>query len=182
MLLICIIYIHPSAFHGLIDHYLMQFIVINTHIPSIIAFYRLRRHLSFRRMAACTMRSQLIYIPLHLYHKYCRDSIIDSQMKLYRLFHYLKQYPVTRAHELKSVSSIHKYITHLASVINELSSVWNRRHEMTNRIPHHFRDMLTGSIDTFPVVVSRPVDNTVQSYLYNGKYKKHVMKVLNSFS
>jgi len=37
--------------------------------------------------------------------------------------------------------------------------------------------MLSGSIDTFPVVVSRPLDSTLQSYLYNGKYKKHVYKV-----
>jgi hypothetical protein len=101
---------------------------------------------------------------------------------LYRVFHYLKQYPVVRSYEVKSLSSIHKHINYLASAIDELSFVWNNRHQMTNRIPHHFRDMLTGSIDTFPIVVSRPVDNVVQSYLYNGKYKKHVMKVIHSAS
>jgi hypothetical protein len=118
---------------------------------------------------------------LYIYNRYCRDSIIDSQLKLYRLFHYLKLYPVVRAHELKSLSSINKYIEHLASVVDELSSVWNHRHNMINRTPHHFRHMLTGSIDSFPVVVSRPVDSKIQSYLYNGKYKKHVMKVTHSF-
>src|SRR6185437_13843068 len=46
---------------------------------------------------------------------------------------------------------------------------------MLNRIPHHFCNMLTGSIDTFPVVVERPQSDK-QSYLYNGKYKKHVYK------
>ena len=114
---------------------------------------------------------------MYIYLKYCKHSVIDSQTKLYQLFHYLKLYPIIRAHETTSITSIRKYIFFLASVVDELQTVWNSRHEMTNRIPHHFQSMLSGSIDTFPVVVSRPLDSTLQSYLYNGKYKKHVYKV-----
>jgi hypothetical protein len=114
---------------------------------------------------------------MYIYLKYCKHSVIDSQTKLYQLFHYLKLYPIIRAHETTSITSIRKYIFFLASVVDELQTVWNSRHEMTNRIPHHFQSMLSGSIDTFPVVVSRPLESTLQSYLYNGKYKKHVYKV-----
>ena len=103
--------------------------------------------------------------------------MIDKEKKLFRVFEYLKQYPTRRAHQLQSLSSIRKYIMFLASVVDELSTVWNDRHRMSNRTPHHFRSMLTGSIDTFPVCVSRPVDYEEQSYLYNGKYKQHVYKV-----
>jgi hypothetical protein len=114
---------------------------------------------------------------LYIYNKYCHHSVIDSKSKLYRLFRYFKQYPVARSNDSKSLTSLYKYIKYLASVVDELSIVWNDRHNMSNRIPHHFREMLTGSIDTFPVIVSRPTDGTQQSYLYNGKYKKHVYKV-----
>jgi hypothetical protein len=61
--------------------------------------------------------------------------------------------------------------------MNDMNDVWNRRHDMINRIPHLFQNMLSGSIDTFPVVVQRPTDKKTSSYLYNGKYKKHVLKV-----
>ena len=104
---------------------------------------------------------------MYIYLKYCKHSVIDSQTKLYQLFHYLKLYPIIRAHETTSITSIRKYIFFLASVVDELQTVC---HEMTNRIPHHFQSMLSGSI-------ARPLDSTLQSYLYNGKYKKHVYKV-----
>jgi hypothetical protein len=125
--------------------------------------------------AQCGLDSHTL---IYMYNKYCRHSIIDSQWKLYRVFRYLKQYPVARAHDSKSLTSVYMYIDYLASVVDELSIVWNARHNMSNRTPHHFRDMLTGSVDTFPVIVSRPTDATEQSYLYNGKYKKHVYKVI----
>lgn len=58
-----------------------------------------------------------------------------------------------------------------------IGGVWRRRHDMNNRIPHLFQPMLTGSVDTFPVVVSRPMDKHIAKYLYNGKYCKHILKV-----
>ena len=58
-----------------------------------------------------------------------------------------------------------------------VEGVWRRRHDMNNRVPHLFQHMLTGSIDTFPVVVSRPTHKHIAKYLYNGKYGKHILKV-----
>ena len=82
---------------------------------------------------------------LYIYNKYCHHSVIDSKSKLYRLFRYFKQYPVARSNDSKSLTSLYKYIKYLASVVDELSIVWNDRHNMSNRIPHHFREMLTAA-------------------------------------
>ena len=130
----------------------------------------LEAHTGLRR---CTFK--------HIFEKYCGPTtIIDAHIKLYRLFAFLKQYPVRRS--LTSILSVShptmsKYIIFLSSVIDELKFVWENRNAMSNRLPHHFANNLIGSIDSFPIKVYRPSDNAKQSLLYNGKYKHHIYKV-----
>jgi hypothetical protein len=120
---------------------------------------------------------------MHIFDKYCGSStVIDSHVKMYRLFAFMKQYPVCRSissNLLTSSTTITKYILFLSSVINELQPVWNSRNEMINRLPHHFANNVVGSIDTFPIKVYRPSSSSNQSLLYNGKYKYHLYKVLH---
>lgn len=119
---------------------------------------------------------------LYIYNKYCGiTTIINTHYKLYLVYAYFKIYPTIRANYhckiIIHIQSIKKYSQYLCSVMNDMNDVWNRRHEMINRTPHLFQNMLTGSIDTFPVIVSRPSNSKISSYLYNGKYKKHVLKI-----
>ena len=98
---------------------------------------------------------------LFIYNKYCGShTIIDTHHKLYLVFAYFKIYPTIRASKhcgiIFHIQSIKKYVKYLSSVMNDMVDVWNRRHELKNRIPHLFQSMLSGSIDTFPVIVSRP--------------------------
>ena len=122
----------------------------------------------------------------YIYNKYCGlHTIIDTHRKLYLLYSYFKLYPTIRTNNHCNISShistIKKHAKYLSTVIDEMSGVWNRRHDMNNRIPHHFQSMLTGSVDTFPIIVSRPTKKSVNTYLYNEKYKKHVLKVKNKY-
>ena len=66
---------------------------------------------------------------------------------------------------------------YLAQVINELDEAWDRRLEMDNALPHVFSRKVTGSIDSFPIIINRPLKGNVQRHFYNGKYACHVVKV-----
>jgi hypothetical protein len=109
---------------------------------------------------------------LRIYRKYCMGSIaIPTHLHLLRIFAYLKLYPTSRSTSAflnTHLPSIKKGIMYLASVINELTAVWNFRNNMINRTNHRFSNNVIGSIDTFPIVIYRPTKN--QSLLYNGKY------------
>ena len=52
---------------------------------------------------------------------------------------------------------------------------WDERFN-NNRLPHVFSDRVTGSIDTFPIYITRP-PNALQRQYHNGKYGGHVLKV-----
>ena len=113
---------------------------------------------------------------LFVYNKYCGSrSIINTHYKLYLVYVFFKIYPTIRARKhcniISHMQSIKKYIKYLSSVMNDMNDVWNRRHDMINRIPHFFQNMLSGSVDTFPVIVSRPSSKQFSSYLYN----RHVL-------
>jgi len=122
-----------------------------------------------------------------IYNKYCINSIINSPTKLLFLFTYYKLYPVTRAwtaiygDAAKNpgwlLSEIRKWEDYLANAMNEIQSAWDARRDEENRIPHVFPPNVVGSVDTFPILVVRPSDPTWQRYLYNGKYKHHVVKI-----
>ena len=71
---------------------------------------------------------------------------------------------------------IHQWEHHLATVIDEMLPAWNSRFEADNRLPHVFDEAVTGSVDTFPIEICRPSDGSQREY-FNGKYKKHVVKV-----
>ena len=118
---------------------------------------------------------------MYVYSKYCGPATpIKTHEQLFRCFQYLKQYPLDRclsAFRFPCIRVLKSRIKYLAQVLNELEAVWATRHDDFNRIPHHFRDKLVGSIDTFPILVSRPTHSIKQSILYNGKYKHHVYKV-----
>jgi len=73
---------------------------------------------------------------------------------------------------------LHKWEKHLASVINEMQQEWDARFIANNQLPHVFDHLVTGSIDTFPIEIQRPSDGSQAQY-YNGKYKKHIVKVRN---
>jgi hypothetical protein len=59
---------------------------------------------------------------------------------------------------------------YLASRMDEVDTAWAARNGDHNRLPHMFDEHVTGSLDTFPVYVSRPKDSWWQTKLYNGKY------------
>jgi hypothetical protein len=74
---------------------------------------------------------------------------------------------------------LHTWEEHLAGVIDEMQPAWDARFDTDNRLPHVFDEKVTGSIDTFPIIIQRPSDGT-QSQYYNGKYKHHIVKVVTT--
>ena len=58
--------------------------------------------------------------------------------------------------------------------MDEVPTAWNARQGEHNRLPHLFSSHVTGSVDTFPVYVSRPKNAWWQKKLYNGKYGANV--------
>ena len=65
---------------------------------------------------------------------------------------------------------LHRTEEYLSSRMNEVRYAWEHRHDIHNALPHYFGRYCTGSVDTFPVYVSRPKDYWWQKKLYNGKY------------
>jgi hypothetical protein len=123
----------------------------------------------------------------YLFLRYCGDGTpIQLPSHLYQLLMYFKIYPVHRnlpqlfgmVHQ--SAAGVRENMIHrasyLAGVINELCTTWNDR--FNHPLPHVFDDMVTGSLDTFPIYVSRPTNEHAQTYLFNGKYGGHVLKVM----
>jgi hypothetical protein len=62
-------------------------------------------------------------------------------------------------------------------VINELDEAWDNRLLPANQLPHVFGSKVTGAIDTFPIIINRPLKGNKQRHFYNGKYACHVVKV-----
>ena len=98
---------------------------------------------------------------------------------------FYKIYPVARSsrvlfnhptHSRKQIQRLHVWEKHLASVIDELSEVWYARDQPCNKLPYVFDREVVGCIDTFPIFVNRPGGGR-QRFYYNGKYKRHVVKV-----
>jgi hypothetical protein len=65
----------------------------------------------------------------------------------------------------------------LAQVIDELTEAWEDRKHPSNQLPHVFERSVTGSIDSFPIIINRPQGGNMQRLFYNGKYGCHVVKV-----
>jgi hypothetical protein len=106
---------------------------------------------------------------------------------LFDLLCYYKVYPVSRTSCALYLSNsavnfrgqldmLHKWEKYLASVIDEMQHEWDARFDVRNRLPHVFDSRVTGSVDSFPIEIQRPSDGTQAQY-YNGKYKKHIVKV-----
>ena len=124
---------------------------------------------------------------------YCGNHTpIKRPEQLFNLFVFYKSYPPVHCTTLFSQKAnskddyksgtrlydkISTYQKYLASVIDELHFVWNRRLQPENSLPDTFDTNVTGCLDVFPIVVNRPKDAEMQAMLYNGKYKKHVLKV-----
>jgi hypothetical protein len=124
----------------------------------------------------------------YLYTTYCgENTVINKTYKLYQLLYFYRHYPTARSFLVaygcsaraysRYLHKIYKYEQHLSSVINEIRHAWTNRLDGHNHLPHVFGPDVTGSIDTFPVYVVRPVDTHWQRCLYNGKYGGHVAKV-----
>jgi len=79
----------------------------------------------------------------------------------------------------KQLHLLHTWEKHLASVIDEMQHEWDARFDASNTLPHVFDSKVTGSIDTFPIEIQRPSDGSQAQY-YNGKYKKHIVKVCDT--
>jgi hypothetical protein len=47
-------------------------------------------------------------------------------------------------------------------------------------LPHVFPRSVSGSVDSFPIIINRPKKN--QNVFYNGKYGCHVVKVSNAMN
>jgi hypothetical protein len=76
----------------------------------------------------------------------------------------------------KQLDRLHIWEKFLAGVIDEMQTAWDDRFAAENRLPHVFDSLVTGSVDSFPIYIQRPSDGT-QSQYYNGKYKRHIVKV-----
>lgn len=114
--------------------------------------------------------------------------LVDRPEFLFDLLCYYKLYPISRSSSLLYLTGanhnyrtqcwrLHRWEQHLAAVIDEMLPAWNARFHPSNALPHVFDEMVTGCIDTFPIEIMRPSDGT-QSQYYNGKYKKHIVKVV----
>lgn len=126
---------------------------------------------------------------LHIFYKYCgEETPIPLQQHLYYLFCFFKAYPIKRAifnyqsarlHERdgRSLATLKRRAAYLASRVDEIAPLWRARHELSNRLPLFFANGVSGSIDSFPIRVSRPSNFLWQRSLYNGKYKAHTVKV-----
>ena len=113
----------------------------------------------------------------------------NRPLYLFDLLCYYKVYPVNRTSRGVYLSNyaadfrnhlqmLHSWEKHLANVINEMQQEWDVRFVADNQLPHVFDHLVTGSIDTFPIEIQRPSDGSQAQY-YNGKYKKHIVKVRN---
>jgi hypothetical protein len=94
---------------------------------------------------------------IDIYRKSSRSSIVCDCLRLFAIFIDDQRY--------------------LASVVNELDEAWDRRKEPGNELPHVFGRSVTGSIDSFPIIINRPEEGNLQRFFYNGKYACHVVKV-----
>jgi hypothetical protein len=108
---------------------------------------------------------------------------VQRPIYLWKLLHYYKIYPIIRAAPVNGhkdgrnyMFDIHKWEEHLSAMIDELQPVWDARFNPGNHLPHTFGSQVTGSIDSYPIFISRPPAR-VQRLYYNGKYAGHVMKV-----
>lgn len=110
---------------------------------------------------------------------------VHRPIYLWKLLNYYKIYPISRAAPSSTTTAgdgrnymfdIHKWEEHLSAMIDELQPVWDARFNPGNHLPHTFGSQVTGSIDSYPIFISRPPAR-VQRLYYNGKYAGHVMKV-----
>jgi hypothetical protein len=122
----------------------------------------------------------------HVFLRYCGvDTPIKLPCQLYQLLVYMKIYPVQRnlpqvfGTDQVTGAALHHTISqrleYLANSIDELAPVWTDR--FNHPLPHYFSNMVTGSLDTFPIFIARPDDEELQRFAYNGKYAGHVLKV-----
>ena len=91
---------------------------------------------------------------------------------------YIVYYRSADAHSwVPLICDVIDFQRYLSSVIDELDEAWDRRKEASNALPHVFARSVSGSIDTFPIVINRPSTGNLQRLFYNGKYACHVVKV-----
>jgi hypothetical protein len=112
-----------------------------------------------------------------------------SVEKLFDLLAWYKVYPVCRASGglmmsirpgdtwRDHVHRIQRWSAWLAGQVDELQRAWDARFDPANELPHVFHRLVTGSIDSFPIIINRPSAPGVQRRFYSGKYKQHVAKV-----
>jgi hypothetical protein len=61
--------------------------------------------------------------------------------------------------------------------MKDVDKAWAERFSPENSLPHLFGPNVTGSIDTFPVVIRRPRRRIMSRLVYAGKYRRCVVKV-----
>jgi hypothetical protein len=118
--------------------------------------------------------------------KYCgRSTPIKNRKHLAVFLEWCMCYRTVRSSAssrgLKSYRNVHvavrKAIDYLFKVVNELEYAFLSRLDVDNAIHTAFENMnrSTCLLDSFPIYINRPSRN--QGLFYNGKYKRHILKV-----
>lgn len=106
--------------------------------------------------------------------RYCgRNTPISTPHQLHRIYKYIHIYPTRR--QAPAVLNCSKAtlqntmdtMEYLAARMQEIA--WEDRLCEYNHTPH-FPHSVTGIVDTFPVMVEKPLDNDMRQLLLNPKY------------
>ena len=99
--------------------------------------------------------------------------------RLYNLLAYAKMYPLERQLSLvfgrehrNVLRGLRKTAATLAPAMDDVAIAWHRRHHPHNRLPHWFDHSVTAALDTFPLVIRRPMDAKWQAKTWNDKYRE----------
>lgn len=132
------------------------------------------------------------YIFRYFYVKYCgRGTLIDKHIKLFMLLRWYKWYPRSRElgvalgvrqHGTRLVYDIQRWSAWLAARMRnaEVLHAWDARLQPLNSLPVPaalFTGRVIGSVDTFPIYLSKPKHKGWQTATYSGKYAGNVLKV-----
>ena len=120
-----------------------------------------------------------------IFQKYCGSNTpIRTRNNLAFLMDHLKNYTTYRSSAYyyrknsygSQCSQLKVFLNHLFIVVNELDSGWAQRNRPSNEVfSEGLGGIVTCSLDTFPIYIQRPGQN--QELFYNGKYKRHILKV-----
>jgi hypothetical protein len=119
-----------------------------------------------------------------VYQNFCGPNTpITSRQHLFRLLYHYKVYPISRVlartFNLSCRRTLHRQLKdaedYLYQVLDELRQPFLDRFDEDNRCPEYFDYRFKSMLDAVPIYIRRP--KRYQRAFYNGKYKRHCLKL-----